>query len=168
MKRTWRNIIIALLAPLVLVSTAAPVLAQTSDDGTVEVEARCRKALAIDAPRRAEVGETVTMTVSQRGTEDPVKDANVWALTRSQATTLKAELATIRESGDQASLMTAVEERLRIEAIFIGTTNGAGKVRYAFENAGGYLLVALKKDHFPGFRPIVIGAPTTDNADSNR
>jgi len=41
------------------------------------------RALAINAPRRAEVDENITITVFQRGTnQTPVKDASVWALTR--------------------------------------------------------------------------------------
>ena len=43
------------------------------------------KALAIKSPGRALVGETVTITVTQRGTADPVKDAGVWALTPAEA-----------------------------------------------------------------------------------
>ncbi len=115
------------------------------------------RALAIDAPRRAEVGENVTITVFQRGTEAPVKDAGVWALTREDAETLKADMAGIRESGDQDTIGAAVEEACDVHGIFLGTTNGAGKVKYAFEDAGGYLLVTVKRGYFPGWKPIAIG-----------
>ena len=47
------------------------------------------RALAIEAPRRALPGESVTMTVFQRGTEEPIKGANIWAFTRENAEILK-------------------------------------------------------------------------------
>ena len=114
------------------------------------------RALAIDAPRRAEVGENVTITVFQRGTEEPVKDAGVWAFSREDAESLKANMSSVRESGDQEALNAAIEEAGDIHGIFLGTTNGAGKVKYAFEDDGGYLLVTAKRGYFPGWKPIVI------------
>lgn len=114
------------------------------------------RALAIDAPKRAEVEENVTIIVYQRGTEDPVKDAGVWAFTREDAESLKADMAGIRESGDQDAIDVAMESACDVYGIFLGTTNGAGTVKHAFEDAGGYLLVSVKRGYFPGFRPIAI------------
>lgn len=114
-------------------------------------------ALHIEAPRRAEVEEKITINVSQRGTEDPVKDAGVWALTREQAESLQSEMSALRESGDRTALEAAIGEAVDIHGIFLGTTNGSGKLHYAFEEAGGYLLVTRKAEYFPGFRRIVIG-----------
>lgn len=118
-------------------------------------------ALVIEAPRKAEVDEEVTITVYQRSIQDPVKDAGVWALTREQAESLKAEMESIRESGDHAAVQAALEEAVNIRGIFLGTTNGSGKVMYAFTEEGGYLLVAFKQGYFPGFAPIGIRAPNT-------
>jgi hypothetical protein len=114
------------------------------------------KALAIDAPRKAHVNENVTITVFQRGTEDPVKDAGVWAFTREDAASLKDRVASFRESGDTSEIDAAVEEACNAYGIFLGSTNGAGKVKYAFEEAGGYLLVTWKQGFFPGWKPIVV------------
>ena len=124
------------------------------------------RALAIDAPKRAEVGEDVTITVFQRGTEEPVKDAGVWALTREDAESLKANMVGVREGGDNTAIDAAIEEALNVHGIFLGTTNGAGKVHYAFEDAAGYLLVAFKRGYFPGWRPIVIVTPLTASGPS--
>jgi len=41
--------------------------------------------------------------------------------------------------------------------IFLGMTNGAGKVMHSFEDTGGYLLVAVKANYIPGFARIFIG-----------
>lgn len=121
-------------------------------------------ALVIEAPGRAEVGERVTITVFQRGTLDPVKDAGVWALTREQAESLKAEMESIRETGDHAAVQAALEEAVSIRGIFLGTTNGSGKVIYAFTEEGGYLLLAFKQGYFSGFAHIGIRAPNTADA----
>lgn len=121
-------------------------------------------ALAIDAPRMAEVGERVTITVFQRGTLEPVKDAGVWALTREQAEALKAETESIRGSGDHEAVQAALEEAVNIHGIFLDTTNGSGKVMHAFTEPGGYLLVARKPGYFPGFAPIGIRAPQTSES----
>ena len=121
-------------------------------------------ALVIEAPRKAEVDEKVTITVYQRSTQDPVKDAGVWAFTREQAESLKAEMESIRESGDHEVVQAALEEAVGIRGIFLGTTNGSGKVMYAFTEEGGYLLVACKQGYFHGFTPIGIRAPKTVDA----
>jgi uncharacterized lipoprotein YmbA len=114
------------------------------------------KALAIDAPRKAQVDENVTITVFQRGTQDPMKDAGVWAFTREDAASLKDQIAGIRESGDKSQIDAAIEEACNVYGMFLGTTNGAGKVKHAFEEAGGYLLVTWKQGFFPGWKPIEI------------
>lgn len=114
------------------------------------------KVLAIDAPDRAKIDEKITITVTQRGNQDPVKDAGVWAVTREVADSLKDELAAIRASGDPSTIQVQIENLLNAHAIFIGVTNGAGKVQYAFENSGGYLLITYKPGYWPGLKPILI------------
>ncbi|UCH43003.1 MAG: hypothetical protein JSW16_00215 [Dehalococcoidales bacterium] len=155
MRKRWVIITTCILSLLVLASAATPALAQEGEDSTDNQPAVCR-ALAIDAPRKAEVGEKVTITVTERGTGDAVKDAGVWALTRENAELLKAEIEGIRQSADVASVQSALEHSVNIRGIFLGTTNGSGKVKYAFEQAGGYLLVALKPGYFPAWKPIFI------------
>jgi hypothetical protein len=41
--------------------------------------------------------------------------------------------------------------------VFLGKTNGAGKVQYAFDKAGNYILVAFKPGYWPGLKPLVVG-----------
>jgi hypothetical protein len=160
MKRKWASIVAVLLAVMVLVSTAVPVLAQ-SEEETADSEAVLRAALAIMAPRRAPVGEAVTMTVFQRGTLDPVKDAGIWALTRDEAEALKAEIAGIREEGGNGVRDLDHESLLRDHGTFLGTTHGNGQLKHAFDEAGWYLLVAVKEGYHPGRTPIAIRAPRT-------
>ena len=131
------------------------------------------KALAIEAPRRAQVDEKVTVTVSQRGTEDPVKDAGIWALTRDEADTLKEEMVAIRAEGNTTAEELDYESKISVHGTFLGTTNGSGQLKHTFNEAGGYLLVAVKKGYFPGFAPIgIIAIPriseTPDSYESTR
>ena len=155
MRKRWAIITTCILSLLVLTSTATPALAQEEEDTTSNQPTVCR-ALAIDAPRKAAVGERVTITVTERGTGDAVKDAGVWALARESAELLKAEMEGIRQSGDVAAVQSALEQSVNIRGIFLGTTNGSGKVKHAFEQAGGYLLVTLKPGYFPAWKPIFI------------
>lgn len=120
-----------------------------------------RPQLVIDAPNRAEVNEKITITVTEKGIQDPVKDAGVWAFTREQTESLKAAIAAAKEAQtDEETLAIQIEARLNLNGIFIGTTNGAGKVQYAFDNEGGYLLVTFKRGYMPGFKGILIGNVT--------
>ncbi|HEY77491.1 MAG TPA: hypothetical protein G4O09_00060 [Dehalococcoidia bacterium] len=119
------------------------------------------RVLAIRAPWRAEVGKDITVAVYRRGTENPVGEAGVWAFTREDVESLKAAVSGIRESGDQVAIDAAVTEACDVHGIFLGTTDDNGKLSYAFENAGGYLLLARKPGFFPGWRPIVIVEPPT-------
>ncbi len=121
------------------------------------------KPLAIDAPRRAEVDESVTITVSDRNSGDAVKDAAVWALTREQAEALKAEVDAATESGDRAIIEAALESTVKAHGILLGTTNGAGMLKTTFSEAGGYLLVTIKPGYLPGHRPInIVGSSSVD------
>ncbi len=125
------------------------------------------KVLSIDAPAKAKVGEKITITVTEKNSQDAVKDAGVWALTRENALSVKSQMDALKTAGDANAILLQVESTLNLHGIFLGTTNGAGKVQYAFENAGGYVLVTFKPGYWPGFKPILIVSeqlkPTTSN-----
>ena len=112
------------------------------------------QALAIEAPRRADPDETVTMTVTEKGSDKGVKDAAVWALTRENAEALRAEIEEIKSAGTDAAI--DQEGLVSRYGFFLGNTNGAGKLQYAFEEEGFYLLVALKPGYLPGRTGIAI------------
>ena len=112
-------------------------------------------ALAIEAPRWSPVGQEVTMTVFQRGTQDPINDAGVWALTRDEAEALKQEVTSIREASDNTTEVD-YESLVSVHGFFLGTTHGNGELKYAFTEEGGYLLVAVKEGYIPGYAPIAI------------
>ena len=126
------------------------------------------QALAMEVQRWARVGETVPMTVFERGSGEPVQGAGIWALTREQAETLREEMTAMRES-DEASLAdTDWESLVSIRGIFLGRTDERGRLEHAFSQPGGYALVSVKRGYFPGHAFIIIRAPrpevTPDNA----
>ncbi len=112
------------------------------------------RALGIEAPRRAKPGEEITITTFQRITNDPVEDAGIWALTRDNVETLRAELQALREDTSITAEEKDYEAVVRVYGFFLGRTDEDGELNYAFEEAGGYLLVAVKRGYHPGFAPI--------------
>ena len=159
MKRKWSSIIAVLFALLVLASTAVPSLAQSEQEEGTGPNPVPRPALAVIAPRMAPVGEEVSMTVFQRSTQEPVKDAGVWALTRENAETLKAKIAELREEGNGSLQELDWESLVSPLGIFLGTTNGNGRLEHTFAEGGRYLLIAIEQGYIPGRTGIAIRVP---------
>jgi hypothetical protein len=160
--KKWMVVVSAAIALAVLAVSPTVVLAKGNDNTTADMKPPLKGILAIDAPWRTRVGEKTTITVYERGSQDPVKDAGVWALSKENVLAIKEEIASLKQSSDRATVEAAVEKALNVRGIFLGKTNGAGKVQYNFERAGGYLLVAFKRGYFPGLRPIVVGPALTN------
>jgi len=159
MKKRWYGIIASVMALLVLVSTAVPALAQSEEEVTVDSEPTLTapKVLAIEAPRMAPVGKKVIMTVFQRLTQDPVEGTAIWAPTRDEAEALKAEVTQMREEDSIAAGELDYESLVSVHGFRLGFTNEDGQLKHTFDEAGWYLLVAVKKGYIPGSKPICIG-----------
>jgi hypothetical protein len=114
------------------------------------------KALAIEAPRTAPIGEPATIAVSERPGGDKVKDVGVWALTPAQAEQLRTRLAAGRLAESATIDLESVAGGF---GIFLGRTNGNGELRYTFDKAGRYVLVAVKQGYIPGYTNIGVVAP---------
>lgn len=114
------------------------------------------KALGIEAPKRVPPGEEFTLTVFERGTQNPVEDAGVWAVTRDKVEALQADAKALREDTSIAAEEKDYEALVKVHGIFLGKTGNNGKLDYTFEEAGGYLLVAVKRDYVPGFAPLAV------------
>jgi hypothetical protein len=124
------------------------------------------RALALEAPKRALVGEEVTMTVYGRGTTIPVEGAGVWALTRDKMESLQTEMKALREDAALSAADADYESLMSIYGVFIGRTNESGQVTHEFDETGGYLLVTVKPGYFPGWAVIRIIDPSgLDNSD---
>jgi hypothetical protein len=96
------------------------------------------------------------MTVLQRGTEEPVEGAGIWALTREEVEVMKEEMTALREDTSIAAEEKDYEALVSVHGIFIGRTNENGRLQHVFEDAGGYLLVTVKRGYIPGWTPINI------------
>ncbi len=117
------------------------------------------KAMVLDAPQKARVNETVTMTVTQRGTGTPIEDAGIWAFTKERAEELQTEINALREGSDVAAEDIDYESLANIHGEFLGRTDSHGKLEHAFSEEGGYLLISIKRGYIPGKAGIRIGEP---------
>lgn len=118
------------------------------------------RAMTLDAPQKARVNETVTMTVTQRGTGIPIENAGIWAFTKERAEELQAEINTIRETFNTAVEDIDYESLADIYGEFLGRTDNRGQLDHAFSEEGGYLLISIKRGYIPGRAGIRIGEPT--------
>lgn len=115
------------------------------------------RALELRAPNRAQVGERVTMTVFQKGTGNPIAGAGIWALTREQAETFKQDVEAMKADAALTSEDFDWESIVSIRGTFLGRTGDNGELVTAFNEPGGYLLVAVKRGYIPARHGIYIG-----------
>lgn len=113
-------------------------------------------ALAIRAPKRAPAGEPVTIVVFERITQSPVEDAVVFAVTRDNADTLKKAAQALKEDTSIAAEDKDYEALCNTYGFFLGRTDENGKLEFTIDEAGVYLLVAVKRGYFPGFSLMAI------------
>ena len=107
------------------------------------------KALGIKAPRVAQIDEDVTMKVFQRGTENPVGRADMWAFSLKQTGFLRSTVSEIKSHNTDALDYDAIANDAG--GTYIGQTNNDGELTHAFEDDGRYLLLTFKDGYWPGF-----------------
>ena len=154
MKKKWKAITAVLMALLILATAAVPAVAETeNDDGSVNQSVV--KSLGIDAPRRALVGNEITITVFERGTQKPVSGASVWAISPDKISEFQSAVAEIdtESTADQD-----YETTCNLYGEFLGKTTGHGELNHTFDETGRYLLVATKNHYYPGFSHITVYA----------
>jgi hypothetical protein len=124
------------------------------------------RALALEAPKRALIGDEVTMTVYGRGTTIPVEGAGIWALTRDKMESVQADMKALREDAAVSAKDTDYESLMSIYGEFLGRTNESGQLTHVFDEKGGYLLVTIKPGYFPGWAIIsIIAPPSVDSSE---
>ncbi len=135
MKKTLPKIVALTLALAIAMSSVG--VAAAKDNKGVDQAQSALSVLAVRAPRVAQVGEPVTMTVVNRDGSKPVGGAFVYALSHP-----KAELAT------KANLV--IPWNYRCE--FLGKSGGDGEVSPTpvFEESGRLLIIATKNGWGPG------------------
>ncbi|MBI2850353.1 MAG: hypothetical protein HYX80_04845, partial [Chloroflexi bacterium] len=156
MKNKWQVIVGLVLSLAVMLTGAAPVLAQ--EDKPAETEgSSARSALAIIAPWAVPVNKEFTARVFLRENQEPFPGAGVWAIDIDTAERLKDELGELKEDSNRPDAERDYESILEKHAIFLGRTGDDGRVAHAFKQAGGYILVAAKNGYLPGITRIRVG-----------
>jgi hypothetical protein len=149
--KKWQIAVVTVMALLLTVLSPMQILAQSDEVEGGVAGPKIKGALAIVAPRMTFVGQEISMTTFLRANQEPFPGAGVWALTQEEADGLRAEMETLREEGDNTVMETDFEALVDIRGMFLGRTNGDGKLYHSFNEAGRYHLVAAKKGYLPGF-----------------
>lgn len=119
--------------------------------------------LGVSAPKRAVAGSTITVQVFQRGNHDPVKDADVWAVSSNNLADLKIEIAEAKEA-NQANIQDVDWEAIvKGHAVWLGKTKGNGELKCSIDEPGHYALVAIERGYIPGYTGIAIVTPKVSN-----
>ncbi|MBI2849885.1 MAG: hypothetical protein HYX80_02440, partial [Chloroflexi bacterium] len=113
-------------------------------------------ALGIKAPKRAPVGEEVTIGVFARLTQEAVEGAGVWAVSRDRVEALQQEAQKLKDDPGTAAEEKDYEAIVKAHGQFLGRTDKDGQLTHTFRDAGIYVLVAVKKGYFPGYAPLAV------------
>jgi hypothetical protein len=113
--------------------------------------------LGINTPRTSAPGESITISVFQKGTQIPVAEAGVWAVGKDKIADLQADVADIKAAGKAQT--TDWDSVISLYGAKLGETDASGQLTATFDNAGGYLLFAVKSGYIPGYTGIRIVAP---------
>jgi len=109
MKKVFLGMITVLLALLVTASAVTPAFAQSElapQKTTEDVTRAPVKALGIHAPKITLVGQEITVTAFERGTQKTVSGAGVWAIPWDRSQTLQDEINTLQSNeGNHRELM---------------------------------------------------------------
>jgi len=155
MKKKWFGVVSVLMV-LTVLFTGLPAMAQTETEEDMGTEPACPPALGIRAPQVAYVGQEVTISVYEQGSGAPVEGAFVFALSRDNAEIFQAEVTALREDNSIADADKDYQSIADVYGELLDITDENGEVRHAFDEAGWYLLVAVKGGHYPGFKPIAV------------
>jgi len=117
------------------------------------------KVLAIEAPAVTNVHANVNIKVFQRGVQEPVAGAGVWAVTKDKLEALKSAVQTLKNDTAVAAENKDYEAVVSAHAILLGRTDENGKLQHTFTEPGRYLLVTVKKGYIPGIATIGVREP---------
>jgi hypothetical protein len=144
------------MALLLLALSPMSAFAQDSDEAGTAPRVPLKGALAIVAPRVALIGKQVSMTVFLRADQEPFEGAGVWAITEDKVETVKEQMSALAQDSSVAAEDKDYESLVSFYGILLGVTGPDGRLSHTFEEAGFYLLVAVKKGYYPGAAPISI------------
>ncbi|MBN1189908.1 MAG: hypothetical protein JXA46_09155 [Dehalococcoidales bacterium] len=111
--------------------------------GIDQITVKPLKKMAIKGPETALIYQTCEFTVYEPENGNPVSGAGIWALMVDDETVM---------SNDEDQMAALISDK----GIFLGLTNNAGQVFHAFDEPGGYMLVATHQGYKPAFGKITI------------
>jgi hypothetical protein len=146
---------------------------------TIEIVPPTVHALVIDGPDAVNALDTARYRVTSREDGSPEPNALVFAIPRGDGVTpspslapgdadesIAAELAALADAGAADDAL-ALDASSRWGAIFLGRTDANGVVTHAYADPDRYLVVAVKRLHWPAFmntlvvpRQLVLSGPT--------
>jgi len=133
-----------LFLALVVAIAGVGVAAAQENAGEAEAEPVVR-VLAVKTPNVVEVGEEVTITVTERHSGAVIEGAYVyalsWPVTAVAVRTVDADVLDCPTS---------------YECDFLGRSDGNGEIAYAFENSGRLLITATKDGYGPGLSKLIV------------
>ncbi len=102
------------------------------------------KVLAVKAPNVVEVGDEVTIAVTERHSSTPFEGAYVYALSRPVPATAASVSAGVLDCPES------------YHCEFLGTSNAHGEVTHRFSNPGRLLISATKDGYGPGLCKLIV------------
>lgn len=114
--------------------------------------------MAINAPKRAAPGETVSIKVNQKDNSDPIVGAGLWMVESANIKTVREKIAQLKSTNRGNLRNLNWESELSGIAEKIGQTDESGQITNTFDS-GKYLLVAVKQGFMPVLSVITILNP---------
>jgi hypothetical protein len=155
--KNWKMVLSSLLALLIMIVTPLSVTAasnnETLDAAAVPV---LKGALEIVAPRIAHPGSEVFLTVFLRKDQSVVEDVEIWAASKNSVMTLKNVANALRKKRIGDLTGDNFQSLLEANAEKIGVTDEDGKLTFTLNEAGKYILLAVKSGYRPDFSILTV------------
>ncbi|MGA2157693.1 MAG: hypothetical protein ABSG90_00610 [Dehalococcoidia bacterium] len=149
MNRTFSTILMLALALVATIPAAAPVIADSGDKD--KTTASFQAALAIKAPNRVELGQSVNITVFGKRGHDQISGASLYSI--------KADDLVIKRSSENyTALIAEYATLIQSKGTLIGTTDDNGTLSIQFPEAGRLVLAATKDGFVPGFSRLTVAS----------
>jgi hypothetical protein len=142
MQKTILSLCSIIIAIALFFTAAVPVMADNGKNQQ-ELTQSNRAELIIRMTDKVDVGQPVAITVYTKHGHNTVSQAMVYALNTSQLT-ITADNANYNITSESYADV-AVQQGL-----FLGYTGNDGRVEYAFQDTGRYIIIAIKDGFIPG------------------
>jgi hypothetical protein len=147
LKRIISSSLAVILALVTMVTGVSPALADNPNGNTAQPAG-----VAIQIQPEAAVKQSLEIKIVERGTQNQVVGATVYALGVDLAETVQDQA----KSRDYSSLLNAYASAARDMGVKVGVTGDQGTLTYAFQNVGRYILFSSKEGFTTGFARVTV------------